>query len=89
MIATTYPLAMLTNVSSAAKDVGSRTTTFIFFGMAVVIGGWLARRLLTRRRLIERVATIAIAVVCFLGSTLYGGGPIAHSGEWSLHRRRA
>lgn len=89
LIAATYPLAMLTNVSSAAKDVGSRTTTFIFFGMAVVIGGWLARRLLTRRRLIERVATIAIAVVCFLGSTLYGGGPIAHSGEWSLHRRRA
>ena len=76
LIAATYPLAMLTNVSSAAKDVGSRTTTFIFFGMAVVIGGWLARRLLTRRRLIERVATVAIAVVCFLGSTLYGGGPL-------------
>jgi hypothetical protein len=76
LIAATYPLAMLTNVSSAAKDVGSRTTTFIFFGMAVVIGGWLARRLLTRRGLIERVATIAIAVVCFLGSTLYGGGPL-------------
>jgi hypothetical protein len=76
LIAAAYPLAMLTNVSSAAKDVGSRTTTFIFFGMAVVIGGSLARRLLTRRRLIERVATIAIAVVCFLGSTLYGGGPL-------------
>jgi hypothetical protein len=29
-----------------------------------------------RRWLIERMATIGVAVVCFLGSTLYGGGPL-------------
>jgi hypothetical protein len=75
-IAATYPLAMLTNVSSEAKDVGSRTTTFIFFGVAVVVGGWLAGRLVRQRRVIERMATIAVLVVCFLGSTLYGGGPL-------------
>src|SRR5215470_8836775 len=28
-----------------------------------------------RRRLIERIATIGVAVICFLGSTLFGGGP--------------
>jgi hypothetical protein len=75
-IAATYPLAMLTNLSSAAKEVGGRTTTFIFFGVAVVVGGWLAGRLLRQRGVIERMATIGVAVICFLGSTLYGGGPL-------------
>ena len=75
-IAAAYPLAMLTNLSSDAKDIGSRTTTFIFFGVAVVVGGWLAGRLMRQRRVIERMATIGVLVVCFLGSTLYGGGPL-------------
>jgi hypothetical protein len=75
-IAATYPLAMLSNISSDAKDIGSRTTTFIFFGVAVVAGGWLAGRLLRKRRVIEQIATIGVAVICFLGSTLYGGGPL-------------
>jgi hypothetical protein len=44
--------------------------------MAVVVGGWLAREHLARRRVVVRAATIGIAVVCFLGSTLYGGGPL-------------
>ena len=75
-IAATYPLAMLSNLSSDAKEIGARTTTFIFFGVAVVVGGWLAGRLSTQRRIIERIATVAIAAICFLGSTLYGGGPL-------------
>ena len=75
-IAATYPLAMLSNISSDAKEIGARTTTFIFFGVAVVVGGWLAGRLLMRRRVIERMATIGVAIICFLGSTLYGGGPL-------------
>ena len=75
-IAATYPLAMLSNISSDAKLIGARTTTFIFFGVAVVVGGWLAGRLLIQRRVIERMATIGVAVICFLGSTLYGGGPL-------------
>ena len=75
-IAATYPLAILSNMSSEAKVIGSRTNTFIFFGVAVVVGGWLAGRLLMQRRVIERMATIGVAVICFLGSTLYGGGPL-------------
>jgi hypothetical protein len=75
-IAATYPLAMLSNISSDAKEIGSRTTTFIFFAVAVVVGGWLAGRLLRQRSVIERMATIGVAVICFLGSTLYGGGPL-------------
>ena len=75
-IAATYPLAMLSNISSDAKEIGARTTTFIFFGVAVIVGGWLAGRLLRQRWVIERMATIGVAVICFLGSTLYGGGPL-------------
>ena len=75
-IAATYPLAMLSNISSDVKDIGSRTTTFIFFGVAVIVGGWLAGRLLMQRRVIERMATMGVAVICFLGSTVYGGGPV-------------
>ncbi len=75
-IAATYPLAMLSNLSPDAETIGSRTSTFIFFGVAVVVGGWLAGRLLMQRRVIERIATIGVLVICFLGSTLYGGGPL-------------
>ena len=52
-------------------------TTFIFFGVALVVGAWLARRIAKDRRMLERVATIGVATVCFLGSLLYGGGPLA------------
>lgn len=76
VVAATYPLALLTNLSTDAKLVGARATTFIFFGMAIVIGGWLATSLLAPRRILVRMATIGVAVICFLGSTLYGGGPL-------------
>lgn len=75
-IAAVYPLALLASVSSTSKAVGGRATTFIFFGMAVVVGGWLSRRLLAERRTVERIGTIAVAIVCFVGSTLFGGGPL-------------
>ena len=75
-VAATYPLTLLSNVSEDAKLVGARATTFIFFGVAVIVGGWLAGRLSADRRRIERLGTIALASVCFLGSTLYGGGPL-------------
>ena len=76
VVAAAYPLALLTNISTDAKLVGARSTTFIFFGMALVVGGWLAGSALGGRNLVVRVATIVVAVICFLGSTLYGGGPL-------------
>lgn len=77
VIAAAYPLALLASISSASAQVGGRATTFIFFGVAVVVGGWLARRLSMDRRSVEQIGTIAVAAVCFLGSTLYGGGPLS------------
>ena len=75
VIAAIYPLTVVANVSSNSKLVAERATTFIFFGIAAVIGAWLGRRMLKDRRRIERVATLVVATVIFLGSLLYGVGP--------------
>ncbi len=75
VIAATYPISLLANVSSNSKLVAERATTFIFFGVAVVVGAWLARRISRERRIIERVATIGVATVVFVGSLLFGLGP--------------
>ena len=55
-IAAAYPFAMLASISSGSSQVGERTTTFIFFGMAIVIGGWLATRISKHRSTVERAA---------------------------------
>ncbi len=75
IIAAAYPLTVASNISPDAKTVGERLTTFIFFGVAVVVGAWMGQRILRDRRRIARVATIGIATVIFLGSFLYGIGP--------------
>ncbi len=74
-VAAAYPFAMLGSLSTGSSQVGERTTTFIFFGMAIVIGGWLAIRLSKKRTLLECAVTILIATVCFLGSMIFGSGP--------------
>jgi hypothetical protein len=66
---------MLASISTGSSQVGERTTTFIFFAMAIVIGGWLATRISGKRSLLEISATILIATVCFLGSMIFGSGP--------------
>ena len=78
IIAIGYPFALATSVSSSSSQVGARSTTFIFFGVAVLVGGWLSRRLSGQRPPWETVGTIAVATVCFLGSMMFGSGP-----DWS------
>ncbi len=75
VVAAGYPFAMLASLSSGSSQVGERATTFIFFGMAIVIGIWLATRISVKRSLLERAATVLIATVCFLGSMIFGSGP--------------
>ncbi len=76
VIAAVYPLTVLANVSSSSKEVAGRASTFIFFGVAVVIGAWLGGRIVRERRAAERVATIGVATLVFLGSLLFGIGPL-------------
>ncbi len=75
-IAALYPVSLLADVSSNSKLVADRATTFIFFGVALVVGAWLARRIARGRRMIERVATIGVATIVFLGSLVFGFGPL-------------
>ena len=75
VVAAGYPFAMVASLSSGSSEVGERTTTFIFFGMAIVVGAWLAARLAVRRGRLERVATVLVATLCFLGGMIYGSGP--------------
>ena len=75
VVAAGYPFAMVASLSSGSSEVGERTTTFIFFGMAIVVGAWLAARLAVRRGPLERVATVLVATLCFLGGMIYGSGP--------------
>ena len=75
VVAAGYPIAMLASISSGSSQVGERATTFVFFGMAVVIGGWFALRLSKKRSLLECAAAVLVATVCFLGSMIFGSGP--------------
>ncbi len=75
VVAAGYPFAMLASLSSGSSEVGERTTTFFFFGMAIVIGGWLATRIASKRGLLETVGTVLVATVCLLGGMIFGSGP--------------
>ena len=75
-IAAIFPISLLADVSTASKAVADRATTFIFFGVALVIAAWLARRISRYRPMIERVATIGVATVIFVGSLILGFGPV-------------
>ncbi|HXZ62532.1 MAG TPA: hypothetical protein VEG62_07310 [Acidimicrobiales bacterium] len=76
VIAATYPILLLANISTTSKAVAGRATAFTFFGVALVVGAWVARRIAHRPRWPERVATIAVAILCAVGSLLFGIGPI-------------
>ena len=76
VVAAIYPISLLANISAGSKLVAERATTFIFFGLAVVVAAWLATRISRERQIIERVATIGVATIVFLGSLLFGIGPL-------------
>jgi hypothetical protein len=77
VIAATYPLLLLANYAPGSKAVAGRATEFTFFGVAVVVGAWVAGRIVKGPRWPERLATIAVAILCAVGSLLFGIGPIA------------
>ena len=75
MVAAGYPVRHAGQPLVGELQVGERTTTFIFFGMAIVIGGWLATRISIKRGLLGTVGTVVIATVCLLGGMIFGSGP--------------
>jgi hypothetical protein len=73
VIAAIYPLLVLSNVTSATKLVAGRAAAFVFFGVALIVGAWLAGRIARGPRLPERVGTIAVAILCAVGGILFAG----------------
>ncbi|HLX87831.1 MAG TPA: hypothetical protein VKR22_05200, partial [Acidimicrobiales bacterium] len=75
VVAAGYPVALATSLASGSTDVGQRATTFIFFGMAVCVGGWVATNLTSTTPALTRGLVTVVASICFLGSLLFGSGP--------------
>ncbi len=73
LVAAGYLVVLGSRLSTASQEVGGRMSTFVFFGIAVVVGAWFAT---TRRWRMPVV--LVIAGLCFLGSMLLGSGP-----DWS------
>ena len=76
VISATYPLLLLANISANSKMVASRATAFTFFGVAVVVGAWVARRIARHPGWFEKLVTVVVATLCAVGSLLFGVGPI-------------
>ena len=79
LIACTFPVALVSSVSSMSSEVGQRATTFIFFGMAVVVGGWLATRIIGAHARRWRAGIVVVASAALIGMVLFGSGP-----DWAL-----
>lgn len=75
VVAAGYPVALATSLSANSSEVGQRATTFIFFGMAVCVGAWVARRVSSPAPPVQRELMGLVAGLCFLGSLLFGAGP--------------
>ena len=74
MVALGYLVVLGSRLSSGSEEVGGRMSTFVFFGMAVLIGAWFA----SRRPRLRMALVLPIASLCFLGSMILGSGP-----DWS------
>ena len=66
-----YGVVLLSHLAANSAELGERLSTFVFFGVALLVGAWYAR-IGTRVRL---AAVIGAASVCFLGGLLLGSGP--------------
>lgn len=71
VIALGYVLVLGSRLEAGSAEVGGRLSTFVFFGIAVVVGAWYA---VAGRRL-WKPAVLGIAAVCFLGGMLFGSNP--------------
>jgi hypothetical protein len=73
VVALGYLGVLGSHLVSASAEVGSRASTFVFFGLAVIVGSWYV----TRRR--PRAWLVAgLALLCLVGSVIIGTGP-----QWS------
>ena len=66
-----YVLVLTAPLTGASSQIGQRSSTFVFFGLATLAGVWY----LSWRRVVPRLVLTPIATACFLGSLVFGSGP--------------
>ncbi len=69
-----YPVIPAGHLTRATAEVGDRAAGFVFVGLAIATGWWLARRVRTLRGAL--VVTV-VASVAYLGNIVLGAGPTA------------
>lgn len=77
-VAALYPFSLLGRYVPGAAEISDRSTTFLFFGMALVAAPVLvaAGRWRVRGRVMLRAALVTlVATVCFVGNVMLGSGP--------------
>jgi hypothetical protein len=74
IVALGYLGVLGSRLSDASSDVGIRASTFVFFGLALIVAQWFV----TVRRPPRRSMALGVASLCFLGSMILGTGP-----QWS------
>ncbi len=74
VVALGYIGVLGSHFSSASSDVGTRASTFVYFGFALVCAAWFV----TLRKRPRVAISVAVATVCFVGSMILGTGP-----QWS------
>jgi hypothetical protein len=66
-----YVVVLVSPLTAASSQIGQRGSTFVYFGLAILVGAWY----LTLKRTLPLVVLTTIASLCFLGSLIFGSGP--------------
>lgn len=77
LVAVTYPVLIISRISSKAAEVGDRASTFVFMATSIVVGAWIVALLRRRSPPCRRVLTsgfIPVFAVLLLGGTIFGSG---------------
>jgi hypothetical protein len=72
VIASTYPLLLVARLSPVASDISDRSSTFVFFAIAVVVAAWATGIHVAGRRMVAGGVALAILLV---GGMMLGSGP--------------
>lgn len=67
-----YPIIPAGHLTRATAEVGDRAAGFVFVGLAVAAGWWLARRTFSGR---GALLVTLVAAVAYLGNIVLGAGP--------------
>jgi len=71
-VAALYPLIPASHLTVTSAEVGDRSSSFIYVGVALALAGWIALLPVTK---FVRSIVMASFVVLYLGGVILGGGP--------------